>query len=108
MVVLRMDATNQPIRLDGAVKYFPVIMDGIHAIHTSIPRVHEYGRKRDFFAENSVLKHTLKVIQFALTIPILIINTIINCPKFITPWIVVKTSDNPNTPDYSLSITTVV
>ena len=75
MVVFRMYATNQSARLDGAVKYFPVSMDGIHDIHTSKPRVHKYCRKRRLFAANRVIEHTFKMIRFAFPIRILIINT---------------------------------
>lgn len=93
---------------ERAVVDFLALFNRQHDFLGRIPTVHQDGPELQLLLVNTVQKHVLNVIEFALAVSVWVVNPIVDDPKLIQVRIDIHTSDDPDALDDALCVSAVL
>jgi hypothetical protein len=96
------------IILERTIVDFVQVFDLEHDVFGRIPAIHQHRPKIQFFLIDSIQKHVLQMIQFGLSIPVRIINPVVDHPELVYFGIDVDTRYDPHPVDQAMRIPAVL
>ena len=96
------------IVFERAVVDLVEMLDMQHQLTFGIPAIHQYASKRQAFVVQGIVQHLPDMIQFALAIPLRVVNPVVNDPELIRFRVDVDTRHHSNPLDNAMSISTVL